>query len=269
MDNRAIGVFDSGLGGLTAVKEIWHSLPYESIIYFGDTGRVPYGTRSKETVIRYALQDMDFLLSYDIKAVVAACGTVSSVALSEIRSKTEIPVFDVVTPASKSAVNITKTGNIGVIGTTATISSHSFSAHITSKNKDITVHQKACPMLVPLVENGYIDKNNAATNIITREYLQYFNDKNIDTLILGCTHYPILSDIIKEILGNGVTLIDSGKEAVKRLFGFLNDNKMLSENTQPYNKFFVSDDAANFSSIASIFLEKEIKQQAQVVNLEI
>ena len=208
---NAIGVFDSGLGGLTAVKEFLRVLPNEKIIYFGDTGRVPYGTRSRDAIRRYAFQDASFLLSHNVKMVVAACGTVSSVAGGELREKLPVPYTGVVNPTAFTAVRVTKNRRVGIIGTAATVASHSYKLRLQKLDPGIEVFEQACPLFVPLVENGVIDRNDVVTQAVAARYLQPLKEQGVDTLILGCTHFPILRGAISDYMGEGVTLIDSGR----------------------------------------------------------
>ncbi|MFR1434155.1 MAG: glutamate racemase [Acutalibacteraceae bacterium] len=188
MDNRPIGIFDSGLGGLTAVRQLLRLLPGEDIVYFGDTGRVPYGNRSRETIARYARQDCRFLLENDVKLLIAACGTVSSAA-ADILEEMPVPAFGVVEPAAKAAVEATHSGRIGVIGTSATVRSGAFQRCITDLRQDVQVIMQACPLFVPLVENGWIDREDPVARGMAERYLQPLREQRIDTLILGCTHF--------------------------------------------------------------------------------
>ncbi len=254
----AIGVFDSGLGGLTSVKHLKSVLPNENIIYFGDTGRVPYGTRSAETIKKYADEDIRFLLTYDIKAVLVACGTVSSTALDDLKARYPIPVFGVIDPAARKAVKVTKNNCIAILGTPATIKNGAYEKAIKSIDPNINVVSKGCPLFVPLVENGYIDFDNQVTRLVAKEYLSSLAECNPDVIILGCTHYPIIKDIIediaKEMFGD-VTVIDSGACAAEALKLTLSCGNLLNnDNKSGSCVFFVSDDVYNFKSTANIFL---------------
>ncbi len=213
-DSRPIGVFDSGMGGLTAVKELINILPGEDIIYLGDTARVPYGTRSRETILRYAVQDFEFLKRKGVKFIIAACGTASSVMIGEEMFPKE-ECTGVILPAVEAACKATKNKKIGVIATGASIRSGSYERCISGIMPEAEVYSKACPMFVPLVENGYCGRDCEPAVAIAKEYLEPLRDEGIDTLILGCTHYPLLSGIIGDILGSGVKLISSGAEAGK------------------------------------------------------
>ncbi len=268
MDNRSIGVFDSGLGGLTAVKQIISELPDENIIYFGDTGRVPYGTRSRDTILKYTRGDIRFLKASDVKIIVIACGTASSAALPAIKNEFDIPIIGVIDAAVYAAVRATKNKKIGVIGTSATIKSREYEKQIKEYDGGISVFTKACPMFVPLVENGYFD--SPVTRLIAEEYLREIRDKGVDTLILGCTHYPLLEKVIGEYMGIGVTLISSGAEAAKYLKKKLTNYDMLhgaNTDSEKYH-YYVSDDIADFEELGSIFLEREINGQVDKIDIE-
>lgn len=269
MDNRAIGVFDSGLGGLTAVKELHRILPNENIVYLGDTGRVPYGSRSRETIIRYAQQDIDFLLKKDIKMIVAACGTVSSTLPKEISSKLPIPYVDIVLPAAQEACAITTNGRIGVVGTNATLKSNAFGKAIHSIRNDLHVFGTPCPLLVHLVENGMIEPDNQITYLTVQMYLETLIKENIDTLILGCTHYPILYDIFNRILDYKVTLIDPGKCAARFVQKTLLENGMLTDRkTVGVTEYNVTDETETFDKTASIFLGEKVSDAVNRVVLQ-
>ena len=226
--NRAIGVFDSGVGGLTAVKELIRLLPQEDIVYLGDTARVPYGTKSRETILRYAEQDFDFFRKFGVKMIISACGTVSSVLAGE-SDFGEGLYTGVIRPAAEAAVSTTKNGRIGIIGTSATIRSGSYKNMIRTMMPDAVVFEKACPMFVPLVENGYISTDCLPCVEIAKEYLLPLRAEGIDTLILGCTHYPIISDVISMVMGKGVSLISSGGEAGKYAYKMLQENGLLRD----------------------------------------
>lgn len=267
-DNRAIGVFDSGLGGLTAVKELMQILPNESIIYFGDTGRVPYGTRSNETIIKYVRQDIKFLLTHQVKAIVAACGTASSVALEQLKKEFSIPLIGVLEPVCQAAVAKTKNKKIGVLGTPGTINSGSYKKGIESLMPEATIFQQACPMFVPLVENGYLESE--ATYIIAKEYLEEFIKNKVDTIILGCTHYPLLEKVITNIVGKNVSIINAGYETALYTKNILAKNKMLSDNSDiGNNQYYVSDDKEKFSHLGGMFLGCPIESEVKKIDIEI
>lgn len=268
MDNRPIGVFDSGLGGLTAVKEFSENLPGEDIVYFGDTGRVPYGTRSCETILKYAKQDIAFLKSKDVKMIVAACGTVSSVA-DGMDLGDGIPFVSVLKPTAAAAATATKNGKIGIIGTPATIKSGSYRHELSKINSDIKAFEQGCPLFVPLVENGFIDENNKITRLTAEYYLAGMRKYGIDTLIMGCTHYPIIKNIIAAVVGENVSLIDSGRETAIYCRKLLQRRGMLSENTKNGKySFYVSDTTEGFSKIAGVFLGKNISGEVRRVDIE-
>lgn len=257
-DSRPIGVFDSGLGGLTVVKELRRYMPDEDIIYFGDTGRVPYGTRSRDTIRRYAKEDENFLLNRDVKLIIAACGTVSSVA-ADISEQLPIPFFEVVTHASKAAVAATKNGRIGVIGTAATIKSGKHKEHILKHMPDAQVTAQSCSLFVPLVEEGWYDEDDIVVTETVRRYLEPIIESGADTLILGCTHYPVLSKAIAKVLGQDLTLIDAGTATSKAVLSYLQENDMLNKSKKNGDiKFFVSDKADSFRQQASVLLGADI-----------
>lgn len=259
-----IGIFDSGLGGLTAVKEIRRLFPSEQLIYFGDTGRVPYGTRSKENIVKYAMQDMRFLLSQpeSISAILVACGTVSSVALDVLSESFNVPIIGVVNPAAEKAVKETKNGIIGVIGTGATIKSGSYEKKISELSPGAKTVCVPCPLLVSLVENGFIEPDNMVTKLVVKQYLAPIKSAGADTLILGCTHYPIIADIISAELP-GVRLINSGSEAASKLAPYAKKSPSGGG-----IKYFVSDNPDNFGHIASIFLEEKFDITAEKIDIE-
>ena len=268
MDNRPIGVFDSGLGGLTAVKELMRLLPNENILYFGDTGRVPYGTRGREIIRHYAEQDMSFLMQHDVKAVLAACGTVSSVA-SDIGSRLAVPYIDVLRPTARAAVQQTKNGRIGIIGTSATIASGSYRREIHKLNPDIEVFEQACPLFVPLVENAFVAPQDEVTYLVAQRYLSAIREKGVDTLILGCTHYPIISPTIRSVMGKGVTLINSGREAAAGCLAALRENDLLRGETDgAVYQYYVSDDTDSFHHVAELFLGQSVRGKVERRDIE-
>lgn len=267
MSLDAIGVFDSGLGGLTAVKELLSVLPHENIVYFGDTGRVPYGNRGRETIIKYAIQDANFLLSKQVKIILAACGTVSSVA-DKLGGEFLVPFTGVVEPTARAAVNATHNGKIGVIGTTATIGSNSYKREIERIAPKSQVYQQDCPLFVPLVENGLIHKDDPITRLVVERYLTGLKENGVDTLILGCTHYPILKDAITQVMGKGVTLVDSGRETALYARDILAENNLLNTSGAKGScSFYVSDHIEGFSRIAGLFLGKEIESDVTRIQL--
>ncbi len=263
MDNRPIGVFDSGIGGLSAVKELMKILPNEKIIYFGDTGRVPYGTRSPETITAYAREDMDFLMKFDPKAVMVACGTVSSVALDVLKTDYPVKTIGVVKSAAKKAASVTKNGKIGVISTGATHRSGAFKKAI-AEFSGANVYSAAAPLFIPLVENGYIDKDNEVTRLVAGDYITPLLNEGIDTLILGCTHFPVIKELIATVAPS-VTLIDSGKEAAIHLKEYLTESNLLAGEKNGENRYFVSDTAEGFSSVAKMFLGESLDGKVEKI----
>ncbi|MBQ4154819.1 MAG: glutamate racemase [Clostridia bacterium] len=264
-DNRPIGVFDSGLGGLTVVKELKKLLPNESIVYFGDTGRVPYGTRSDETILRYAREDEAFLLEQNVKLIVAACGTVSSVAYMT-SEELPVPFIEVVNPAAESAVEATKTGRIGVIGTPATINSRAHARAVLKRLTDAVIVANACPLFVPLVEEGWIDADDEVTYNTAKRYLAPIIEGRVDTLILGCTHYPALEKVIANIMGDGVTLINMGTSVAQKVKATLESTNSFADKVT-VDKYYVSDRAASFSAIAKNLLGHNIEECVEQVKL--
>ncbi len=261
--SNPIGVFDSGIGGLTVVQSVNRLLPSESIVYFGDTARVPYGSKSNSTIIEYALQDAQFLAKKNVKLIIVACNTASAVAIDELKSKFDIPIIGMINPGAKTAIAETKNKIIGVIGTETTISNKAYSKAINQIDKEIKVIEKACPLFVPLAEEGWI--NHPATKLIAEEYLTELKDSKIDTLILGCTHYPILKEIIQEVVGKNVKLIDSGSAASIEVDEYLIGRgiKNYQHNIGKY-EYYVSDVPKKFKQIADRFLGKELEYLEKV-----
>ena len=271
MDSRPIGVFDSGLGGLTTLKELRKLLPGEDIIYLGDTGRIPYGTRSKETIIKYALQDAVFLMGFNIKAMVIACNSVcsSTHAYQVLRDKFDIPVYEVITPAVKEAALRSINKKIGVIGTKATIRSGAYTAALQAVLPDSQVYSAACPLFVPLVEEGVIDPDDTAVRSIAERYLGTLRETGIDTLILACTHYPLLKKVISKVVGKNIILIDSGLETAKLTASdFCGNTIQRSGKTEGEIKYFVTDSTDGFAEVASMFLGSDIRGMVKQVELE-
>ena len=267
MDNRAIGVFDSGFGGLTAVKELMRLLPKESIVYFGDTGRVPYGTKSNETIIRYTQDDIRFLTTFDLKAIIIACGTASTIALPVVRKSCPVPLVGVAAPAVRAAVRATKNGRIGIIGTPGTIQSGAYELLIKKQDSTIFTVSRSCPLFVPLAENGWTD--NEVAYLTAKEYLQPMKDAGVDTLIMGCTHYPLLVRTIARVMGDGVTLINPGAETAREAAEHLRKNDMLADGTsREQYRFFSSDCVDSFVQLGSRFLERPIDGQVHRIDIE-
>lgn len=266
MDNRPIGIFDSGLGGLTCVKKVMELLPNEDIIYFGDTGRVPYGSRSSDTIVKYTRQDIRFLKTFNIKFIIIACGTASSAALPMIQDEFSTEIIGVLNPACRAAAKATRNGKIGVIGTAGTVRSGKYAETLQGINPEFQVLSKACPMFVPLVENGYIQSE--VTDLIAKEYLKELKTQGIDTLILGCTHYPLLKETIKGIMGETVTLIDAGAEAAIYAKERLTANGLQAETKQGKAQYYVSDTVDGFCDLAQVFLEKKMEGNIHRIDIE-
>ncbi|MEW6005522.1 MAG: glutamate racemase [Stygiobacter sp.] len=252
-----IGFFDSGVGGLTVVKSFMQFMPNENIVYFGDTARVPYGSKSNETVIEYTLQAANFLLRKNIKLLVVACNTASSVALNDLRKFLTIPVIGMIEPGAKYALSESKNKRIGVIGTRATINNKAYSNELKKQNPKVKVFEKACPLFVPLAEEGWID--HKATELIAKEYLTELKENKIDSLILGCTHYPILANVIQKAVGKSVKLIDSGTPAARLVEDYLNGRGLRNQSVHHgVAEFYVSDVPTKFKEIAEKFLGKKL-----------
>jgi len=259
MSKKALGVFDSGVGGLTVVKELIRQLPQEDIVYFGDTARVPYGIRSKETVIRFAVEDVLFLLHHEIKLICVACNTVSSVALRVLKNSFKVPIVGVLSPGAREAVYATRNNRIGVIGTRATIHSRAYEMEIKQLNPKISVVAVACPLFVPFVEEGFLKGEEVEQ--VARKYLTPLKQARVDTLILGCTHYPLLKPVIKKIMGEGVILIDSAKQVAVEVAKILDSEGLRNTNFRGGRQnFFVSDNPEWFKSLAKRFLGQPVKK---------
>ncbi len=257
MDSRPIGIFDSGVGGLTVVSQIQQILPKEGIVYFGDTARVPYGTKSKETVTKFSVENVEFLMRHDVKLVVVACNTVSSLSLDFLKRCFRVPMIGVIEPGAKSAVSSSRNSRIGVIGTQATISSGAYEKAISKISSRSRVFTQSCPLFVPLVEEGWTDMHIAFD--VASIYLKPLKAKRIDTLILGCTHYPLLKAMIGKAMGPRVLLIDSAQEVSKEAKDVLDASGLLNKSGQSRaHKFFVSDEVNRFIKMGEKFLRKRI-----------
>ncbi|MEA4912791.1 MAG: glutamate racemase [Oscillospiraceae bacterium] len=267
MNAGAIGVFDSGLGGLTAVKELVRLLPHEDIIFFGDTARVPYGTRNADTILRYSRQDISFLLSENVKLIVVACGTVSSTLPAGFADKLPVPLVTVIAPTAAAAAAATKNGRVGVLGTPATIRSRSFERALAESNGALRVFPQACPLFVPLVENGYVARDCAVTRAVAKEYLAPLKAAGVDTVILGCTHYPLIRDIIADELGGGVALVDAGRETALCAAETLRGRELLGDGSGSL-RFFTSDSPEGFVPLAELFLGCAVRGRASAVSVE-
>lgn len=264
-----IGVFDSGVGGLTVAREIMRQIPNERIVYFGDTARVPYGSKSKETVTKYSRQIVRFLETQEVKAIVIACNTASAYALDQIEKEIQIPIIGVVKPGAKTASETTRNGKVGVIATEGTINSEIYTKYIKQLNQNVEVIGKACPLFVPLVEEGLLE--DPVTDEIAQRYLSVLIDSGIDTLILGCTHYPLIRSTVGRVMGEGVTLVNPAYETAIELKRMLKEKNML-ENTKPslgtnQYQFFVSDGAEKFQHFANTIFKYGILSVKQI-NIE-
>lgn len=267
MNERPIGVFDSGFGGLTAVRRLRGLMPSENIIYFGDTSRVPYGNRSRDTILKYARQDTRFLRSFDLKAIVIACGTVSSNCLPQLQAENDIPIIGVVEPAVRRAAALTRNRRVGVVATRATISSGAFARALTALDGGLTVFSHPCPLFVPLVEEGRCHQSDPVIRLVAEEYLNPLREEGVDTLVLGCTHYPLLSQVIGQVMGPEVALVDSGAESAAALRALLSERDALAEGGAGGLRCYTSDRAADFQRLASLFLGEDSMIQAQQVDI--
>ncbi len=258
-----IGIFDSGIGGLTVVKKIDSFLPNEYFVYFGDTARVPYGSKSNSTVIEYSIQNTKFLLKKNVKMVVVACNTASSVAIRKLEDTFNLPIIGMIEPGSRMAVEETKNGRIGVIGTYATINNKAYYSELKRLDKKLEIFEKPCPLFVPLAEEGLLE--HKATYLIAEDYLKSLRELKIDTLILGCTHYPLLSKVIQEVIGNEVKLIDSGIAASILVEKYLRELDLYN-NTElrSANEFYVSDVPNKFKEVAELFLGKPVNNLKKI-----
>lgn len=257
-DSRPIGVFDSGLGGLTAVRELFRQLPHESVLYFGDTARLPYGNKSKETVTRFSVEIASFLVRQNVKCLVVACNTASSHALEALQARFDLPVIGVIEPAARAAVAVSPHGRIGVVGTLATVGSGAFAHAIAGLVPGANVIQRACPLFVPLVEEGWLD--HPVTRLVAEEYLAELRNAHLESLILGCTHYPMLVPMLAGLMGPGVTLIDSGAEAARATATLLAERGQLAGHREPQHRFFLSDEPRrrSFARVAESFLSRPL-----------
>lgn len=268
--NAPIGVFDSGVGGLTVAREIMRQMPEERIVYFGDTARLPYGSKSKDTVIHYSEQIVRFLRTKEVKAIVIACNTASSFALEAVRKMEDIPIIGVINAGARAAVSATKNGKIGVIGTEGTINSGTYAEVLTEMNPDVEVFGKACPLFVPLVEEGLL--HDSVTDEIASRYLSVLKGKYIDTLVLGCTHYPLLRSTLARVMGNDVVLVNPAYETAVQLKTLLKSMEMDCDGGKDLTmdekyQFFVSDMAEKFKSFATAILPDEVRETVQI-NIE-
>lgn len=269
-DKRAIGVFDSGLGGLTVLKAISRLLPDERLIYFGDSGRTPYGTKSRETVVKYSFQNINFLLEYDVKMIVIACNTASACSLSAVRSHYPLPIVEVIEPGARAAAAATKNNKIGVIGTPATIQSGVYESALRRILPDCIFYGKACPLFVPLVEEGWWD--NQICRSVIAEYLGPLKDSGVDTLVLGCTHYPLLQPAIQAEMGEGVTLVNSASVVAQEVRDVLTEKGLQApagagDGKHPAPLYFTSDSAVKFAELGSIFMN-EVMTKVEKIDID-
>jgi len=256
----SIGMFDSGLGGLTVMRQLLKVLPQEQFIYYGDTARLPYGEKSRETIIRYSLENADFLLTQQIKLLVVACSTASSFALEQLQQHLDIPVIGMIEPGADIALRSTKTGRIAILGTKGTIRSDAYKNAILARNPEAMVTSLACPLFAPLVEEHFLD--HPATSLIIQEYLKPLKGQRIDTILLGCTHYPLLKDLICAEMGDDVMVIDPAMSCAEKVSSTLNQNSLHKPEEQVIgtteHRFFVSDDPEKFQMLGEIFLGRRI-----------
>lgn len=266
MDNRPIGILDSGIGGLTVARKIAEKLPNESLVYIGDTARVPYGTRGKEIITEFSLELVKFLLTQKVKIVVVACNTISATCLDKINAVSPVPILDVITPAVEKIVDLTKTNSVGIIGTKATINSRLYEEKLRKLSPQIKVLAKACPLFVPIVEEGFAKSKIAL--LAAKEYLQMFNNANIDVLHLGCTHYPLLRTVIQKVLKPGTKIVDSAKPTAEALKKFLLQSGLSNNGyLKKDHKIFVTDSPQKARESAKIFFGRDGFNKIQKVSL--
>ncbi len=258
MNSAPLGVFDSGIGGLTVARALFERLPHESVIYFGDTARVPYGPKSPDTVRRYSAEILAFLLQRGVKAVVVACNTSTAHALRHLQERSPVPVVGVIEPGARAAVAATNTGTIGVIGTAGTIASGAYERAITALRPDARVHAQPCPLFVPLVEEGWFE--HPAAELIAREYLEPLKRANVDVLVLGCTHYPLIKPLLARVMGAEVKLVDSAEETATAVARELERLDLLANGSSHDHRFVVSDDEPHFRKVGALFLGEKLKR---------
>ena len=264
---QPIGVFDSGIGGLTAMKELIKLLPNEDIIYFGDTARVPYGTHTPETIVRFAKQDLNFLLQQNVKAVLIACGTASSTALGELKKMTDIPILGVIEAAARKSVEISKNKKVLVLSTPATTRSHAYNNAINRIDDSVEVVEKACPLFVPLVENGYVQIDNPVTKLVVKDYLGEVSSFGADAVILGCTHYPLIKDAICDFMPD-IQMVEAGKEAAIELSCLLEKMSLKNDVGVGKIRYVVSEKTESFKDVCEFFLGRHINETIENINLD-
>ncbi len=252
MRERPIGIFDSGAGGLTVVRAVRSTLPAERIVYFGDTARIPYGIKGGDTIRRYATEDVNFLLRFDPKIIIVACNTASAVALDHVKSRVDLPVTGVIEPGAKAAVTASRSGVIGIAATEATIESRAYERAIERLRPDARVISKACPLFVPMVEEGRV--SGPVARLVAEEYLSGLTALGADTLVLGCTHYPVLKPVIREVLGEAIAVVDSAEETALAVKGLLAEKDLTSDSPAAPPEFYASDNPGRFRRLATLFL---------------
>jgi glutamate racemase len=254
-----IGVFDSGIGGLTVVRALLERLPQERILYFGDTARVPYGVKSAETIIQYSAQITDFLLAHEVKLLIVACNTMAAVAAETIRTRSPVPVLDVIEVGARVAAATTHSRDIGVIGTLTTVRSGAYEQAIRGHDAEVRIHTQACPLFVPLVEEGWLD--HPVTQLTAREYLAPLIGAGIDTLVLGCTHYPLLAPLLQEVAGEDIRLVDSAVTIAEHAAALLARDQLLNPAREaPRHRFFVTDVPQRFQAVGERFLGRSLPE---------
>lgn len=265
MDNRPIGIFDSGVGGLTVAKQVMRVLPKEQMIYFGDTAHLPYGSKSKEAVTKFSKQNVQFLLQKNVKAIIVACNTASANSLEELQATFDVPIFGVIDAGVAEALSSTNNKKIGVIGTAGTVRAGAYEKMLCSLDAEVSVLSKACPLFVPLAEAGWT--NNEIAHLTAKEYLQELLDFGMDSLVLGCTHYPLLKQCIGETVGDAVTLVDPAKATAERVGTFLAEHNALHDDRETKaHEFYLSDQTDMFSTICEISLEET--HVAEIVDID-
>lgn len=256
MNSSPLGVFDSGLGGLSVVRALWDVLPEESVVYFGDTGRFPYGTRSPDVIREFSRQAASFLLSQNCKAVVVACNTASAHALDDLAERLDVPVLGVVEPGVSAALAARREGRIGLLATAGTVASGAYNRALSAKAPSLKLTSVSAPLFVSLVEEGWVD--TPATRLIAEEYLKPFSRAAHDVVILGCTHFPVLNAVLGEILGNETSLVDGSRATAQATLEMLKAEGLRSENSNPEHRFFVSDAPQKFATLGRLFLGKDV-----------
>ena len=264
MNQRPIGVFDSGFGGLTAVRRLRRLMPSEHIIYFGDAARVPYGNRSRDTIMKYARQDMAFLRSFDPKAVLIACGTVSSNCLEQLQAENGIPIVGVVEPTVAAALRATRSGRVGLVATRASVASGAYERAFHQLDSQAELHSRACPLFVPLVEEGRCRPGDPVIETVAEEYLAPLKELGVDTLVLGCTHYPLLTGVIGGVMGEDVVLIDAGAESAEAVQNLLAQSGQLADRAAGQARYYTSDRPENFARLAPLFLGEDVGNVEQI-----